>query len=109
MDINTVISTAQASLGNRSRYALDVVDGGQLWSGADLKGKARKYGASYARQRARASQALYEAGGEVIAIEHGLLVTAVQTGMDCYGNAIYQTTQGVRVQRTAARALRAGE
>lgn len=102
--LDSVIAAAQELAGDRSRYALDVIDGGQRWSGADLKGKAKKYGYSYARQRTRASQCLHAAGGTVVAIENGLLVTAVAIGQDDYGNAIYQTTEGVRVQRTAQRA-----
>ena len=38
----------------RGSYRHDVIMGGQSWSGADLKGKARQYGARYAESRAAA-------------------------------------------------------
>lgn len=89
--IDTIIAAAAASL--RGQYARDVVTGRQRWSGSDLRGKARKYGASYAVQRAKARAALYRAGGELIAINHGLIVSAVQIGEDTY-----LTLRGVAVR-----------
>lgn len=77
--------------GNRSGYARDVLLGHQRWSGADLKGKAKRFGASYARQRGAATQALHRAGGVLVqrADAHGLLVAAVPAGQDDYGTALY--------------------
>ena len=89
--INTIIAAAAASL--RGQYARDVVSGRQRWSGSDLRGKARKFGHTYARQRAKARAALYRAGGVIIAIDHGLNVSAVQIGDD-----IYMTLRGVAMR-----------
>jgi len=66
--------------GNRSEYARSVLRGYQRWSGADLKGKAKKFGASYARQRKIAAKAWTQVGGELIRVEHGLIVSAVRIG-----------------------------
>ena len=89
--LNTSIAAAAASL--RGQYARDVVTGRQRWSGSDLRGKARKYGRSYYIQRAKARAALYRAGGCVIAIDHGLNVSAVAIGDD-----IYLTARGVAMR-----------
>ena len=89
--IDTVIAVATASL--RGQYARDVVSGRQRWSGSDLRGKARKYGHSYYVQRRKAAQALFAAGGVIIAIDHGLLVSAVQIDADTYA-----TPRGVAVR-----------
>ncbi len=76
----------------RGAYAQNVVTGQQRWSGADLRGKAKRYGSSYGRQRRKAEKALEAAGGEVVAVEHGRLVTGVALCVDDYGNQIYSTS-----------------
>ena len=78
----------------RGAYARDVVTGQQRWSGADLRGKAARYGSTYARQRRKAKKALKAAGGVVVAVEHGRLRTAVEICVDDYGNQIYLTSVG---------------
>jgi hypothetical protein len=75
----------------RGAYARAVVAGQQRWSGADLRGKAKNYGSTYARQRHKAEKALEAAGGEVVVVEHGRLVTGVALCVDDYGNQIYLT------------------
>jgi hypothetical protein len=75
----------------RGAYARDVVTGQQRWSGADLRGKAKNYGSRYGRQRRKAEKALEAAGGEVVAVEHGRLVTGVAICVDDYGNQVYMT------------------
>ena len=89
--LNTIIAAAAASL--RGQYARDVVAGRQRWSGSDLRGKARRYGYSYSVQRRKAHAALIAAGGVIIAIDHGLLVSAVQIDADSYA-----TPRGVAVR-----------
>jgi len=89
--INTIIAAAAASL--RGQYARDVVSGRQRWSGSDLRGKARKFGHTYAVQRRKARAALIAAGGVIIAIDHGLNVSAVALGDD-----IYLTARGVAMR-----------
>ena len=89
--IDTILAAAAASL--RGQYARDVVTGRQRWSGGDLKGKARKYSYSYYVQRRKARAALFAAGGVIIAIDHGLNVSAVAIGDD-----IYLTARGVAVR-----------
>jgi len=105
MNLHNVLSLACASLPNRARYARDVIHGDQRWSGADLRGKAKKFGAGYARQRNRARTALFAAGGMILAVDRGRHVTAVPVGTDDYGHAIYATPSGTAVQVTANRAL----
>jgi hypothetical protein len=105
MILHNVLTLACASLPSRARYARDVIYGDQRWSGADLRGKAKKFGAGYARQRNRARTALFDAGGMILAINRGRHVTAVPVGTDDYGRAIYQTPNGAAVQVTANRAL----
>lgn len=93
--IRTVIR-ACASLKPRQGYARDVIRGRQIWSGADLQGKARLYGTGYARQRMHASSAWYDAGGCIVALRRtGQLVSAIYIGMDDYGTALYETRGGV--------------
>ena len=89
--LQSIIAAAAASL--RGQYARDVVSGRQRWSGGDLRGKARKYGYSYSVQRRKARAALFAAGGCIIAIDHGLNVSAVQIGDD-----IYLTARGVAMR-----------
>ena len=78
----------------RGAYARDVVTGQQRWSGADLRGKAARYGSTYAKQRRKARKALKAAGGVVVAVEHGRLRTAVEICVDDYGNQVYLTSVG---------------
>jgi hypothetical protein len=80
--IQSIIAAATASL--RGQYARDVVSGRQRWSGGDLRGKARKYGYSYSVQRRKARAALFAAGGVIIAIDHGLNVSAVRIDAENY-------------------------
>lgn len=94
------------SRGNRSQYARDVLTGYQRWSGSDLKGRARDYGASYGQQRMKAEFYLILAGGTKIAIDHGLLVSALPVGQDDFGNALYATDEGIFAQQTKHQARR---
>ena len=89
--IAAIIAAAAASL--RGQYARDVVSGRQRWSGSDLRGKARKYGHTYAIQRRKARAALFAAGGCIIAIDHGLNVSAVRIDADSYA-----TMRGVAIR-----------
>jgi hypothetical protein len=89
------INSALAMLSDRQRYAAEVLTGQRPWSGADLKGKAKKYGARYALQRRAAEYALRKAGGEVLAVEHGRKVTAVLLREDQDGSRIYATSAGM--------------
>ncbi len=75
----------------RGAYAQAVVTGQQRWSGADLRGKAARYGSTYAKQRRKAKKALKAAGGEVVVVEHGRLVTGVALCVDDFGNQVYMT------------------
>lgn len=102
--LSRVIRDAKATLNPRARYAQAVITGDRLWSGADIKGHAKRWSSSYALQRAKARYAVEAAGGLVLPINHGFLVTAVPVGQDDYGNALYKTTHGTAVQHTAAQA-----
>lgn len=109
--MTTFQSTIQDALSRlstftKSAYAAAVIEGAQAWSGADLKGNARKYGAHYARMRRSAESAWRAAGGTIIACERGAHESAVYIGMDDYGNALYQSWGGVYVQRSRHRAVR---
>lgn len=102
--LDTVIDTAESLLSPRAQYARLVLTGGQRWSGADLKGKARAFGGGYYRQRRKARAALHRAGGLIVASKaHGRLSTAVRVGCDDFGDAVYQT---VEFGTVTARALR---
>jgi len=92
--ISTVINAARSALTARQAYADDVLTGRQCWSGADLKGKARRYGGSYARGRTVARSALFRAGGLLIQCQHGRWESAVLVATDDFGNAVYATTRG---------------
>ena len=96
-NMQRVIEEAGELLNPRAGYARDVLRGWQRWSGADLQGRAKKFGASYAQQRGKAAGALREAGGAIIPVEHGFLVTGVYVGADDFGAAVYHTTVGVAV------------
>jgi hypothetical protein len=92
------LSTAESALiaaSPRAGYALDVLRGRQLWSGADLKGNAKKFGASYAGQRVRAAYIWRDAGGIVAPSgDNGKRLSFVQIGIDDFGNGIYQSRSG---------------
>jgi len=75
-----IVDTIEAQA--RGTYQRDLLDGGESWSGASLKGRASDYGAVYARSRGnlltRINNALpkaWEAGTHLIPIprhdEHG--------------------------------------
>lgn len=88
----------------RSDYAKDVLYGRQRWSGNDLRGKARKYGAGYAQRRRYASQAWFEAGGCIVGRRcDGLLISAVAVGQDDFGNALFQVRDGRTINPDALR------
>ncbi len=90
----------------RAGYAHDVLSGRQWWSGADLQGAARNYGGHYAEQRKHAAWALHDAGGVILPVEHGRLVTALPIGMDDFGNAVYETRRGMYLAPVKCNALR---
>lgn len=94
--LNSIVARACAILPARCRYARAVIRGNQAWSGADLRGAARRWGSGYARQRSVARAALFDAGGCIVALRRtGGLVTACYVGMDDAGNALYETDAGV--------------
>jgi hypothetical protein len=102
--LHSVIATAISTLSPRQQYAASVLRGHQAWSGADLKGKARKYGSSYSRQRGQAKDALYASGGQIIALQHaGKLVSAVVLCTDDFGNQILETNSGLVIPHTKTR------
>jgi hypothetical protein len=103
MRLSKVIANAQRILREehpRAGYASDVLCNVQNWSGSDLKGKARKYSTGYYHQRGHAYDALYRAGGQVIPVRHGRLVSAVCVGVDDYGNKVFETRGGYVVPTT---------
>ena len=79
-----------------SEYACDVIMGLRAWSGADLQGKAKKYGRSYAVQRNRAAECFDICNGVRVRANRRI-VSAVYLCMDDYGNAVYQSTIGIVV------------
>lgn len=104
MAIAKIKRDACALLRTRQNYARDVIMGYQAWSGADLKGKARRYGGGYARQRDTARSAVNAAGGLVLPVGNaGRLCLCERIGMDDMGNALYATTQGPAVARASRR------
>ena len=74
----------------RGEYAKDVVKGYRNWSGAGMTAAARQWG-WYSRKRDEACKALRKAGGEVVSVDYGRLVTAVQLCVDDYGAQVYET------------------
>lgn len=96
--LQDTIDRACAALPTRAQYAREVIRGTQRWSGADLKGKAKKFGAAYARQRSVAMRAWHNAGGVIVAVEHGRNVSAIYAGTDPQGRAVYVTVDGVAVR-----------
>lgn len=95
--LSHTVETALNQLSDRARkgYTGAVLKGRQNWSGSDLQGRAKYHGAAYRRQRKVALSALIKAGGVLIAVENNKLLSAVQIGMDDYGNALYKTSRGV--------------
>lgn len=89
MRYENVLSVALSKLSSRQEYAKNVLLGRQLWSGADLRGRARHYGGSYSAQRRIAASAWKSAGGEIVAREHGRIIHVVKIGADDFGNALY--------------------
>ena len=81
----------------KASYAADVILGYQSWSGSDLKGKARKFSMSYYYQRIRAASFFRCSGGLILPVNNGKLISAVYLGQDDYGNAVYDTLQGIAV------------
>ena len=81
-----------ADTGNRSEYAIDVLNQRQNWSGSDLTGNARKWGATYSRYRSRAWCAWEEAGGDIIPVEKNKLVSAVRIT-----DSLYETQTGYAI------------
>lgn len=103
--LQSVITKAREILAERhprAEYADDVLVGRQAWSGADLKGKARRYGHRYAEQRRHAAAALVGAGGLILAIDKGKLVSAAPACTDDYGNAVMSTRRGLAWPNTAS-------
>jgi hypothetical protein len=74
----------------RGEYAKDVVKGYRKWSGAGMAAAARKWG-WYSRKRDEALKALRKAGGDVVAVDYGRLVTSVPLCVDDYGAQVYET------------------
>ena len=99
--LSRVIESARDALISdhpRAHYADDVLSGHQRWSGADIKGKARRFGASYAEQRKRAARYLRAAGGMLCYVgPHHRLCACVIVGMDDYGNALIQSDIGAGI------------
>lgn len=93
--LSAVIDAASDKLAPRAAYARDVLAGHQRWSGADLKGAAKRFGAGYAQQRAKAAAALHAAGGCVLTLRqrHGLRTTAVALCTDDFGCRVYDTVE----------------
>lgn len=83
-------------------YAAAVLRGDRTWSGADLHGRAKRYGTSYAARRRDALRALNAAGGCVVAVDHGRLVSAVVACTDDYGDVVYSTLAGYASPRQRA-------
>lgn len=80
----------------RAGYAEDVIIGAQNWSGSDLRGKAAKYGAGYARQRKHARDAWECAGGDLLRLRNsGRIVSAVLLCTDDYGNEVFASDLGM--------------
>ena len=90
---------ALALLRPRQGYAADVILGRQRWSGADLRGAARRWGAVYAQQRRDAARAWLAAGGDMVAVDHGLIVGGVVIAVGPDGCVVYETTAGRATQR----------
>jgi hypothetical protein len=86
--------------GNRSEYARDVVRGTQSLSGSDLKGKAKKFSASYHDQRIKAYWAVVNTGmGDAfnLKFQRNRRVFGAYCGQDDYGNALVDTDYGTKI------------
>ena len=83
-------------------YAMACVCGDRSWSGSDLQGLAKKYGGGYWRARDRARKVVEAAGGCIIPVERGRLVTAALYRTAGDGTKYYQTTAGKRRLRPGA-------
>lgn len=103
MPIHKILREAASLLPERATYARDVLYGRKRWSGADLRGKARRYGGHYADSRGKALDALQSAGGFTVVIDRGLIVAAAELGQDDYGNELVETLHGPAVLETANR------
>jgi hypothetical protein len=106
LTLNNIITAAREILRAqhpRAGYAHDVLTGHQAWSGADLRGIARRYGAEYARQRRHAATALAAAGGIIIATERGRLLTAAPQCIDDFGNQVFVTRRGLAMPNSTGR------
>jgi hypothetical protein len=97
-----VIQTALNKLSSRATYQRAVITGDQRWSGADLRGKAKRFGYQYAQARKIAKSALREAGGDIISIEHGLRSTAVLINETAEKHLVYMTPRGLRIREYGA-------
>lgn len=98
--MDEAIGALQCRTATGRRYASAVIRCERLWSGADLSGRAKKFGFSYSRRRRDAARALRQSGGEVRPVgAHGLLCTVVPLGVDDYGNAFFATPFGVAYPR----------
>lgn len=92
-------------LTNRQQYARDVVWGRALWSGADLRGNAKRWSNSYRIQRDRAKAAFFAAGGVLVAYDYGRIISAAPAGtLD--GREVYETDYGWVVKTESGRVKR---
>lgn len=96
VDAATDAAVSRLTARQHNGYAAAVLRGYQNWSGSDLAGAAKKYGAGYAKQRRDAMLAL-RGLGYIVSTEHGRLCTAVVRGQDDFGNAILCTRDGTVV------------
>lgn len=91
--LSDTITAACDALPPRKRYARAVLCGRYRWSGSDIKGKAARFGSSYARQRDAARSALFRAGGLIVADRRtGFLRAAVEVCVDDFGNQVYEVS-----------------
>ena len=91
-----MIDRALGNISPRAQYQRDVLEGYQYWSGNDLGGKARIWGASYARARESAMSALIAAGGTTVyhRQQNGLKIGALPVLWDDARPVAYQTAEG---------------
>lgn len=92
--VNRLADRAIAAMPLRCTYGIAVLQGAQNWSGSDLQGKARRYGASYMHARQVALTRLLSVGGMVLTVENNKMLTAVPVCVDDYGNEVYATRRG---------------
>lgn len=93
--LQNVIEAAQANLSPRASYAREVIQSSGMWSGANLKGSARRFSGGYHQQRLKARLALEAASGCVLGLRrhHGKLTTAVRLCVDDFGVEVYDTVE----------------